>query len=544
VIDNTKCECGHQNPVDTILCESCGKPLDPNDTLEDMTLPLEMRYDGVARRSQKANPNVLDRIWNFFSSVKVAIYLILITLIVSSLGTIYPQQSMFIGKMDFDTYYKENYGWTGSVYHFLGLSNTYDSWWFRGLLVMIGASLIICSLDRILPLYRALSKRAIRKHPTFLLRQRLRLDTQTIQGENISNFVPLLEKRNYRVYQEEGVLLAEKNRFSRWGPYINHIGLIIFLIACLLRSMFAYSLDFYAVQEGETKPIADTGYYMKNEDFNVTLHPDGKTVKAYVTKSILYKCVDNCDSPGKLPELKEVTRHDIRINEPLKYRDLSVFNVDYEVTPSVVGANVHIWDASSNAELGQFKVDLFQPQEQYKVNDYVLDVMAYYPEAELKDGEFITKSTQPKAPAFVFLIKGPNMPAEGQVYLYFIRPIDKANYNQDLINERAGSKVKLGIGNMQDVSISEYTTYFNVTRDRTMPYIWVGATISMIGLIMGFYWHHRRIWIQIEQGRLLLGAHTNKNWYGFRKEIAFVLNNSGIIGNIDDQQLVNEVKPT
>ena len=24
---NTKCECGHQNPTGTTLCESCGNPL-------------------------------------------------------------------------------------------------------------------------------------------------------------------------------------------------------------------------------------------------------------------------------------------------------------------------------------------------------------------------------------------------------------------------------------------------------------------------------------------------------------------------------------
>ena len=37
-----------------------------------------------------------------------------------------------------------------------------------------------------------------------------------------------LKKRNYNVKVEDGNVLAEKGRFSRWGPYVNHIGLIIF----------------------------------------------------------------------------------------------------------------------------------------------------------------------------------------------------------------------------------------------------------------------------------------------------------------------------
>ena len=74
---------------------------------------LEMRYDGVARRSQKENPGIIDRVWNFFSSVKVAIYLILLTLIGSSLGTIFPQESTFLN-IDPSVYYKEEYGLTGA----------------------------------------------------------------------------------------------------------------------------------------------------------------------------------------------------------------------------------------------------------------------------------------------------------------------------------------------------------------------------------------------------------------------------------------------
>lgn len=61
-IENTKCECGHQNRVGTVLCESCGKPLQDDGAPGEL---LEMRYDGVARRSQRANPNFIDRIWNF-----------------------------------------------------------------------------------------------------------------------------------------------------------------------------------------------------------------------------------------------------------------------------------------------------------------------------------------------------------------------------------------------------------------------------------------------------------------------------------------------
>ena len=78
---DVKCECGHVNPHGTVLCEACGKVLDEQS--QDKTL-LDMRYEGSARRSQTYNKTIIDKIWNFFSSVKVGVWLIVITLIASA----------------------------------------------------------------------------------------------------------------------------------------------------------------------------------------------------------------------------------------------------------------------------------------------------------------------------------------------------------------------------------------------------------------------------------------------------------------------------
>ena len=53
---------------------------------------IDMRYEGSARRSQTYNKTIIDKIWNFFSSVKVGVWLILITLVASAVGTILPQE--------------------------------------------------------------------------------------------------------------------------------------------------------------------------------------------------------------------------------------------------------------------------------------------------------------------------------------------------------------------------------------------------------------------------------------------------------------------
>jgi cytochrome c biogenesis protein len=557
MIENTKCECGHQNAVGTVLCESCGKPL--SEELLRGTGPLEMRYDGVARRSMRANPTPIDRVWNFFSSVKVAVYLIIVTLLAASLGTIFQQENMFINRDPafLLSYYKENYGWFGELYYRLGLSRTFESWWFRGLLFMIGTSLVVCSLDRVLPLYRALKNQQIRKHPTFILRQKvsyaatLPLDAHPSEPSGpadqeeaarrwVERMSAILKKQRYRVHTDGTALLAEKNRFSRWGPYINHIGLIIFLLAALARSVPGWHMDeYYGFLEGQTQKIPNTPYYLKNEKFTVDFYkpeelPEGMrnqgalVPKMYETQAVLYRCAADCDDPSKQPVLEEVARHNILVNHPLKYKGLLAYQYDWQETPQLISVRATLKNRQTGEAYGSFVLDMKQPQDSYVAGPYQLKLRGYYPEFAFENGAPVTKSNDPKAPAFIFTITGPDLPPEGEPYIYFPREIDREQFGQDAINGALGRKLELAVGSMDDVQVALYTSWLNIRVDKPLPYIWVGAAITVIGLAMGFYWQHRRIWLRIDGDRLLFGAHTNKNWYGLRREAAYALNRAGI----------------
>ena len=68
---------------------------------------------------------------------------------------------------------------------------------------------------------------------------------------------------------EDGALLAEKGRFSRWGPYVNHTGLIIFLFGILLRGIPGFYVDETMwIREGETRSIPGAeGYYLESKEF-------------------------------------------------------------------------------------------------------------------------------------------------------------------------------------------------------------------------------------------------------------------------------------
>lgn len=552
LFQNTKCECGHQNPAGTVLCESCGNPLGEEEAKSNA--PLEMRYDGVARRSQKANPGWIDRIWNFFSSVKIAVWLIVITLLGAMLGTIYPQESSFI-RFDDPNYYKDNYGMAGQIYYALGLSHTYESWWFIGLLVMIGTSLVVCSLDRVLPLYRALSKQQIRKAIPFLTRQKVTY-TADIDAEPLdwtSRFAEGLRKKRYRVAADGTALLAEKNRFSRWGPYINHIGLIIFLLAVLARSLPGFQLDQYvAVPEGQAVQIPDTPYYIKNVAFEVDFYADEELpeqlqgtlrAKRYETQAELYVCESGCGVTSAEPELRKVTDHHILVNDPLVYKGLKAYQFDYDTTPKLKTVHPVLIDKRTGESYGPFDLSIADPASTITAGPYTLELITRFMDFTLDaNGEPANLSREPNAPAFLFLLKGPDLPAAGETFFYFPIQLDRQRFSQDAINGALAERFDIRVEGMEGVEFTGDISYLNVRKDRALPFVWAGAAISMIGLVMGFYWQHRRVWMRIDGGRLTMGAHTNKNWYGLRADVAAALRTAGIV--IDPKMLDNGGKQT
>lgn len=542
-MNKLKCECGHFNPEGTILCESCGKPIEENQHLDgnDKSKLLNMRYEGSARRSLTYNRTIVDKIWNFFSSVRNGVILIVIALIASGIGTIFPQ-AMYIPanapNRDPSVYYEETYGILGKIYYQLGFHELYSSWWYMILIALIGVSLVICSLDRFIPLYRALKIQKPKRHYSFLSRQRLFSETPDFSPEDKKKVVENLKNMRYNIFEQDGQILAEKNRFSRWGPYVNHIGLIIILIAALLRmTPFMFIDDYVWVREGERKviPSTDGQYYIENKKFHLEYYDEDDerykeamermgqlVVKNYQTDVVIYK-VKGETIPGQEPELEKVTEDAIRMNEPLKFDGYRLYQSGYQenefstMTFGIFAAN------DEEKSFGEFTVDLMSPEETYELeNGFKVEISQYFPDYILQDGEPTTQSKFPKNPAFVFRVYPPDSDEPEVSFIGIGRNIDPTGEN----------KYRLGITDFS----THYASGLTVRKDLTLPIFVVGAAIFMIGVIQGMYWQHRRVWINEKEGTLLLAAHTNKNWFGIKRDIEKALEGTEINMVVDQEE--------
>ena len=92
----------------------------------------------------------------FFSSVKLAIFLLIIITAASMLGTLIPQQRS-------SAEYAAHYGQLSSLLIKLEFTKLYQSLWFRSLLVLFSLNILVCTLTRLSPKLRRAFRPSLEK---------------------------------------------------------------------------------------------------------------------------------------------------------------------------------------------------------------------------------------------------------------------------------------------------------------------------------------------------------------------------------------------
>lgn len=346
-----------------------------------------------------------------------------------------------------------------------------------------------------------------------------------------------LAAKRYKIREENGNILAEKNRFSRWGPYVNHIGLIIFLIGGMLRFVPGmYVNEYMRIPEGETVAVPGTNgeYYVKNNQFIIetydkeadakfesALERTGSVVSNYQTNATLYKHIGET-IPGEEPELEKVKDFPIIVNDPLKFESFALYQTSYE--ESFSSMNFSFINKSSEKSFGEFTVDLKNPKDSYDLGDgYKVQLASYFPDFEFdENNQPTTKSRYPNNPAFIFNLYTPGNSEPEVAFIGIQQNLEPMGENEYAIKFS-------GID-------YQYSTYLTVRKDLTLWVLGLGGLIFMIGVVQGAYWQHRRIWLQQKDGEILVAAHTNKNWYGIKREINEILEGTPIPLPVDQTE--------
>ena len=259
------------------------------------------------------------------------------------------------------------------------------------------------------------------------------------------------------------------------------------------------------------------------EVYNATLEKTGTVVKNFQTDYVLYER-DQTKTVGEEDSLHEVQEGQIRVNKPLKYKSFALYQFEYRLN-ELKSMTFDLVQKDSGESKGQLTIDLFDPKEEYDLgNGYKVVLDFYYPDFSGfgENGEPQSETSVPNNPAFLFNMISPEHP-DGEVSFTAIQqtmePLGETDYKMTF----------------KDVE-TRHASILIVKKDLTLWVLIVGGAIFMFGVIQGSYWNHRRVWLQKDGNKVVLAAHSNKNWYSLKKEISSIVENTNIPEPVDQQE--------
>lgn len=265
----------------------------------------------------------MKKIYQFLSSVKLAIVLFLILAFFSIFGTIIPQ-----GRLE--SFYLMKYGKTiGNIILKLQLNDAYHSWWYIITLFLFLINLIICSLKRF-----PISLRLYKTDPTNVdpenFPNQIKLNLKK-EFNSVVNF--LLKKLGFKEIKKisNGILFyKDLNRKAFFSVYFVHFSMVLILIGGLIGAIWGYRGNMIILEgqisnrvrpfRGEEPIFLD--FALKLNKFTLELYPNG-IPKEYISN------VTVIDGNKRINAI-------IKVNHPFKYKGISFYQASYNEIPKFI----------------------------------------------------------------------------------------------------------------------------------------------------------------------------------------------------------------
>jgi cytochrome c biogenesis protein len=496
------------------------------------------------------------RLWNFFSSMKLAVILLIVLALVSIIGTVLFQGDdsednirLFtnavwgvynkLGMVDANdpaalaSLQESARGWGLKLHNAstaIGFDRLYRMWYFNLLLVFLSVNLIVCMLRHWPHTWKFFREPMKTLGGEGTAAMPLRRDMVSRDGvdEATRKAAERLSARGWKAeVTEEGAvrhLFAQKGIWGRLGIYFLHASILIILFGAVIGAWFGRK-GFLPIEEGETvdsvrpRNEADGAwklpFQIRCDDFEVTYYDsqDGSRRPKDFTSML------TVIQPGKAPYTKKV-----EVNYPLIFPDTFLGRYFfgtyfYQSTYGETGKGrikLRISDKAGRREPVEVVLDLGKTVE---VPGYDMQVFVrgdstntrfyFYPDFDFgPENQYTNRSSQPNNPAAV---------------LRFVKR--DGSQIDTLLLERYPKINHLAQADF-DAQFVEYKgiqyTGLQVAYDPGTWVVWIGCIMMIIGIYSAFFMPHRRVWVRIEAGpkgsSVRVAGSTNKNKLSFESD--------------------------
>jgi cytochrome c biogenesis protein len=433
------------------------------------------------------------KIWNFFTSVKLTIVLLLSLAVTSIIGTLIPQNE------DPQAYFQAFGGVLYQLFNLLDLFDMYHSWWFQLLIVLLTANIIVCSIDRISSNRRILFVR----NPSFKLPRFRNLKhrqefTHTATPQQLKDIYQTFIARRFHHSLVEATengfaIYGEKGRWTRFGVYTVHLSVVLLLIGGLIGSIFGFD-GFVNIAEGESinqirlrnsPQMVQLDFAIRCDDFDVSFYDTGAPKEFRSSLTVL-------------EQGRSVLNKDIIVNDPLRYKGISFYQSSYGQLPP----NEVVLSFTSNNTGTVYK------------NKAMINQPLQLPE---KLGTFEIKRFLQAAE-----FRGNNI---GEAYSGILTP-PGADPVQITLPLRFPTFDKMRKGNLVIAVVEQVPRFYTGLQVGKDPGVWVvysGFILMIIGCYITFFMSHQQICLEIvaagQKSRVIVAGTANKNKTGMEIKV-------------------------
>ncbi|HID61738.1 MAG TPA: hypothetical protein EYP49_03180, partial [Anaerolineae bacterium] len=292
------------------------------------------------------------RLWRFLGSTKLAVVLLGAVILGALVGTLFPQLTPDTvadpaASARWLAAAQEKYGLLFGLYRALGLFDVYHSPWFVALIAILVLNTVVCTVDRLRVLWRAVTARPRIEWPDAFYERipnRVSLAVASVEeGERALRRV--LGRRRYRVLAdrrgEMTYLFAERNRLARLATLVTHTSLTLLVLGYLWSGWGGWRERAVALGPGQVYDVGHgQNFAVRSDGLEIERYPNGQPSDYRAHLAVLENGA-------------EVMRKTVRVNDPLTYRGVSFYLYSYGPA-----AQVHATDAEGQpvplqAESGQ-----------------------------------------------------------------------------------------------------------------------------------------------------------------------------------------------
>jgi len=449
----------------------------------------EVRIEEAAPAAPaKHTPSPIDQAWNFFISVKLAIFTLIILAVASIFGTIVEQNQPP------EKYHQIYEDWAFALMNRINLFDMYHSWWFLLLLVLFTVNLTCCTIDRFPKMLRV-----VRNPRTKLdgnLEKSLSLSDRWKRKGTLSDWAAKYSSTlsatfaKPKVTEEGGEvhLYAETGVASRFGVYVTHLSIIIIFIGAILGNVFGFK-SYVNITDGEEVSHLDTRggkehinlpFSVRNNRFWLESYPNGQPRKYASDLSVMENG-------------REVLRKTITVNDPLQHKGIWFYQSSYgQAGGTTALVSVRRPDGSP---VGAWSL---APDEPIPIDGY-----------GTVRGVNYDRNFQGGGPALQVVVEKPGKPAEN-FWLLQQSPDRDRQRKDTLLFSFGGLNTKMFTG-------------LQVAKDPGVNVVWLGCALMIIGIAMAFFLSHQRVWVRLAQGQdgrveVVLAGSASRNRLAFEKK--------------------------